>query len=161
MTAGSGEAGVRAEKTLDAALPMPDKKNMQRVFDFLRENSLQYCATVGLDKKPKVRPFQMIYHRGGKLVYCTGSHKDVYAELLAFPYLEISVSMAERWLRIRGKAVWIESRRARERVIEESPLVKSIYKDADNPLLKVFYIGEAEAVLADFSGLPPQKIKLS
>ena len=51
MTAGSGEAGVRAEKTLDAALPLPNKKNMQRVFDFLRENSLQYCATVGLDKK--------------------------------------------------------------------------------------------------------------
>lgn len=82
MTAGSGEAGVRAEKTLDAALPLPNKKNMQRVFDFLRENSLQYCATVGLDKKPKVRPFQMMYHRGGKLVYCTGAHKDVYAELL-------------------------------------------------------------------------------
>ena len=103
----------------------------------------------------------MMYHRGGKLVYCTGAHKDVYAELLAFPYLEISVSTAERWLRICGKAVWIESRRARQRVIEESPLVKSIYKDGDNSLLKVFYIGEAEAVLADFSGLPPQKIKLS
>ena len=76
----------------------------------------------------------MMYHRGGKLVYCTGAHKDVYAELLAFPYLEISVSTAERWLRIRGKAVWIESRRARQRVIEESPLVKSIYKDGDNSL---------------------------
>lgn len=99
----------------------------------------------------------MMYHRGGKLVYCTGAHKDVYAELLAFPYLEISVSTAERWLRIRGKAVWIESRRARQRVIEESPLVKSIYKDGDNSLLKVFYIGEAGGCPRGFFGTASAK----
>ncbi len=125
---------------------------MERVIRFLKENPLQYCATVGADGSPKVRPFQMMYHEGGRLYYCTGAKKDVYAELLRDPRLEICVSTMDRWLRIRGRAVWVDDRAAKERVLQESPLVRSIYKDADNPLLKVFYIADAEAVLADFSG---------
>lgn len=134
---------------------------MDKVFEFLKENPLQYCATVGLDGKPKVRPFQMMYHEGGNLYYSTGAKKDVYAELNKNPYIEISVSTMERWLRIRGRVVWVDDIKAREKVIAVSPLVKSIYKTADNPVLKVFYIADAEAVIADFSGKPPEVYKLN
>lgn len=134
---------------------------MNKVFDFLKENPLQYCATVGLDGKPKVRPFQMMYHEGGNLYYCTGAKKDVYAELNNNPYIEISVSTMERWLRIRGRVVWVDDRKTKEKIIAISPLVKSIYKTADNPVLKVFYIADADAVIADFSGKPPEVYKLN
>lgn len=134
---------------------------MDKVFAFLKKNSLQYCATIGLDGKPKVRPFQMMYHEGGNLYYCTGAKKDVYAELQSNPYLEISVSTMEKWLRIRGRVEWVNYISAKERVLKESPLVKSIYKTADNPVLKVFYIANAEAVIADFSGQPPVVVKLN
>ena len=134
---------------------------MNKVFDFLKENPLQYCATVGLDGKPKVRPFQMMYHEGGNIFYCTGAKKDVYAELNNNPYIEISVSTMDRWLRIRGRVVWVEDIKAKEKIIAISPLVKSIYKTADNPVLKVFYIADAEAVIADFSGKPPEVYKLN
>ena len=50
--------------------------------------------------------------------------------------------------------------KAKEKVLAESPLVKSIYKTVDNPILKVFYIAEAEAIIADFSGRPPITVKL-
>ena len=134
---------------------------MDKVFAFLKENPLQYCATVGLDGKPKVRPFQMMYHEGGNLYYCTGAKKDVYAELNNNPYVEISVSTMERWLRIRGRVVWVDDIKAKEKVISTSSLVKSIYKTAENPVLKVFYIADAEAVVADFSGKPPETYKLN
>lgn len=134
---------------------------MEKIFEFLKENPLQYCATVGLDGKPKVRPFQLMYREGGNLYFCTGAKKDVYAELQNNPYLEISVSTMERWLRIRGRVVWVDDIRAKEKVIAASPLVKSIYKTADNPVLKVFYIAEGEAVMADFSGNPPEIFKLN
>lgn len=134
---------------------------MDKVFAFLKENPLQYCATVGLDGKPNVRPFQMMYHEGGNLYYCTGAKKDVYAELQNNPYLEISVSTMEKWLRIRGRVEWVNYISAKERVLKESQLVKSIYKTADNPVLKVFYIANAEAVIADFSGQPPVVVKLN
>lgn len=134
---------------------------MNKVFDFLKENPLQYCATVGLNGKPKVRPFQVMYHEGGNLYYCTGAKKDVYAELNNNPNIEISVSTMERWLRIRGRVVWVDDIKAKEKIIAISPLVKSIYKTADNPVLKVFYIADAEAVIADFSGKPPEVYKLN
>lgn len=134
---------------------------MEKVFEFLKENPLQYCATVGLDGKPKVRPFQMMFREGGDLYYCTGAKKDVYAELNRTPYIEISVSTMERWLRIRGRVVWVDDIKAKEKIIAISPLVKSIYKTADNPVLKVFYIAEAEAVIADFSGNPPEVYRLN
>lgn len=90
-----------------------------------------------------------------------GCKKDVYAELQSNPYLEISVSTMEKWLRIRGRIEWVNYISAKERVLKESPLVKSIYKTADNPVLKVFYIANAEAVIADFSGQPPVVVKLN
>lgn len=133
---------------------------MECVFEFLKENPLQYCATIGLDGKPKVRPFQMMYNEGGKIFYCTGVKKDVYTELQKNPYLEISVSTMEKWLRIRGRVEWVDDVKAKEKVLAESPLVKSIYKTVDNPILKVFYIAEAEAIIADFSGRPPITVKL-
>ena len=33
---------------------------MNEVIKFLKENPVQYIATIGLDGKPKVRPFQVI-----------------------------------------------------------------------------------------------------
>ena len=134
---------------------------MNRVLNFLKENPLQYCATVGLDGKPKVRPFQMMYHESGNLYYCTGAKKDVYAELQNNPYIEISVSTMGKWLRVRGRVEWVNDITAKERFIAESSLVKSIYKTADNPVLKVFYIADAEAVIADFSDNPPIIVKLN
>lgn len=134
---------------------------MKEVFEFLANNPVQYCATVGLDGKPKVRPFQMMYHEDGNIFYCTGDKKDVYAELKQNPFLEISVSTLEKWLRIRGKVHWVTNIETREKCLEASPLVKSIYKTPDNPVLQVFYIEDAEAVIADFSGKPPKIFNLN
>lgn len=37
----------------------------------------------------------------------------------------------------------------------ENPLVKSIYKTADNPDFTVFYLEDAHGVITDFSGNTP------
>ena len=39
----------------------------------------------------------------------------------------------------------------------ENPIVKGQYETADNPIFEVFYLAEAKAVLADFSGNPPRE----
>lgn len=133
---------------------------MQNVIDFLCENDLQYFATVGLDGKPKVRPFQMMFNDGGKLIYCTGAKKDVYKELQENPSIELSIANMESWLRIRGEVCWMEDMDIKQRIINASELVASIYKSADNPNLKTFYLKDATAVFADFSGKAPEIIKL-
>ena len=56
---------------------------MQAVVDFLRQSQIQYLATVGLDGRPKVRPFQFMLEQDGKLYFCTSNQKNVFKEIQA------------------------------------------------------------------------------
>ena len=134
---------------------------MNEVVKFLKENPVQYFATVGKDNKAKVRPFQFILEDGGKLWFCTNNQKDVYEEMQANPYVEVCVSTPKfEWIRLSGKAVFKNDMDIKEKVIEASPLVKNLYESASNPIFEVFYLDEAKAVIADFSGNPPKEYSL-
>lgn len=134
---------------------------MNEVVKFLKENPVQYIATVGRDNKAKVRPFQFIIEDGGKLWFCTNNQKDVYDEMKANPYVEVCVSTPKfEWIRLSGKAVFKNDIHVKEKVIAASPLVKSIYESASNPIFEVFYLDEAKATIADFSGNPPKEYSL-
>ena len=60
----------------------------------------------------------------------------------------------------KGKAVFKNDMDIKEKVIEASPLVKNLYENASNPIFEVFYLDEAKAVIADFSGNPPKEYSL-
>ena len=115
---------------------------MEEVVKFLRENPVQYLATVGRDGKAKCRPFMFAGEQGGKLWFCTNSTKEVYA-----------------WIRLSGKAVFENDRAVKEMCIQ-NPIVKSQYQTADNPIFEVFHLADARAVIADFSGNPPKTYTL-
>lgn len=130
---------------------------MEEVVKFLEANPVQYLATVGRDGKAKCRPFMFCCERGGKLWFCTNNQKDVYKDLQANPYLEVSVSSPEfAWIRLNGKAVF-ENNMAVKEICMNNPIVKSQYQTADNPIFEVFYLENAKAVIADFSGDPPKE----
>ena len=134
---------------------------MNEVVKFLMENPVQYFATVGKDNKAKVRPFQFIIEDGGKLWFSTNNEKNVYAEMQANPYVEVCVSTPKfEWMRLNGKAVFTNDMNVKEKVIEASPFVKNIYQTASNPIFEVFYLDEAKATIADFSGNPPAEYSL-
>lgn len=134
---------------------------MNEVVKFLMENPVQYFATVGKDNKAKVRPFQFMIEYDGKLWFCTNNEKNVYAEMQANPYVEVCVSTPKfEWIRLNGKAVFKNDMDVKEKVIAASPLVKNLYKTASNPIFEVFYLDEAKATIADFSGNPPTEYSL-
>jgi uncharacterized pyridoxamine 5'-phosphate oxidase family protein len=131
------------------------------VIEFLKANPVQYAATVGRDNSPKVRPFQFMVEDGGKLWFCTNSQKDVFRDLKANPGFELCVSSPSyAWIRVSGTVEFSEDMRLKEKVIEASPLVKSLYKTADNPIFEIFTIAGAKAVISDFSGNPPKAYSL-
>ena len=116
---------------------------MNEVIKFLQENPVQYLATVGRDGKAKCRPFMFAGELDGKLWFCTNSQKDVYKDLQANPYTEISVSSPEyAWVRLHGKAVF-----------ENNMAAKAM--SLSNPIFEVFYLEDAHGAIADFSGNPP------
>lgn len=134
---------------------------MNEVIKFLTENPVQHFATVGVDGKPKVRPFQFMLAEGGKLYFCTSNQKAVYAELQKQPYVEICTTTPSfAWMRLSGKAVFASDLDIKAKILEHSPLVKKIYQKADNPVFEIFYLDEVRAVIADFSGNPPKEYSL-
>jgi uncharacterized pyridoxamine 5'-phosphate oxidase family protein len=134
---------------------------MNKVVEFLNENPVQYFATVGLDGKAKVRPFQFMIEEGGKLYFCTNNEKDVFAQIEKNPYVELTVSNPKfAWIRLNGKVVFSKNMEIKKKIIEASGLVKNLYKTAENPIFEIFYLDEAKAVIADFSGNPPKEYNL-
>ena len=133
---------------------------MNEVVKFLNENPVQYLATVGRDGKAKCRPFMFAGEKDGKLWFCTNNTKDVYKDMQVNPNIEISVSSpAYAWIRLSGKAVFENNMAVKEMCIQ-NPIVKSQYGEASNPIFQVFYLEGAHAVIADFSGNPPQDYTL-
>lgn len=133
---------------------------MHDVVKFLSENPVQYLATVGRDGKAKCRPFMFCFEQDGKLWFCTNSQKDVYKDIQSNPFVEISVSSpAFAWIRLNGKVVFEDNAAVKEGCME-NPIVKGQYQTADNPIFEVFYLEDAKAVIADFSGDPPKEYAL-
>lgn len=132
---------------------------MNDVIRFLRENPVQYLATVGRDGKAKCRPFMFSLEKEGKLWFCTNHEKDVYKDMQENPFVEISVSSpAFAWIRLSGKVVFKNDMAVKEGCMENE-IVKSQYHTADNPIFEVFYLQDAKAVIADFSGNPPKEYR--
>jgi len=134
---------------------------MSTVTDFLIKSGVQYLATIGVDGKPKVRPFQFMLEDSGRLFFCTSNQKPVFKEIRKQPYVEFCASGENfSWLRLSGKVVFSKDLKLKAKVQEASPIVKSIYKTPENPVFELFYLDEAVATIADFSGKLPQTFKL-
>ena len=133
---------------------------MNEVVKFLQENPVQYLATVVRDGKAKCRPFMFCFEQDGKLWFCTNNTKDVYKDIQNNPYIEVCVSSpAYEWIRLNGKVVFENNMVVKEGCMN-NPIVKGQYQTADNPIFEVFYLKDAHAVIADFSGNPPKEYDL-
>ncbi|MGO1043208.1 pyridoxamine 5'-phosphate oxidase family protein [Clostridioides difficile] len=134
---------------------------MNEVVKFLKENPVQYFATIGADGKPKVRPFQFMIEECGKLYFCTSNEKDVFKQVKKSPYVEVTTSTPEfAWIRLCGKVIFSDNKDIKKKIIESSELVKSIYKNEENPTFEIFYLEDAKAVISDFSGEPPKEYSI-
>jgi uncharacterized pyridoxamine 5'-phosphate oxidase family protein len=133
---------------------------MKEVTDYLTKTGTQFFATLGLDGKPKVRPFHFMFEEDGKLWFCTSNTKEVFKELQAKPYVEFS-SMAHQisWIRVSGKVVFSDSLQAKEKVFKVSPMVRNIYETPQNPAFEVFYLDEVNVSINEI-GKVPQKYSL-
>lgn len=113
------------------------------ILKFFEENPVQYLATIGLDGKPKVRPFQFMLEEKGKLYFCTCNKKRVFEEMKENLYVEFCVMNKNMdWLRTSGKVIFVEEDSMKKKIIESNQLVKEIYKSYDNPIFEVFYLDE-------------------
>ena len=132
---------------------------MKELIDYLDNSQIQYLATIGMDQKPKVRPFQFMFEYDGKLWFCTSNQKEVYRELQVNPFVELCATNEDMsWIRIKGTVMFSKDLHVKEKVMDTSPLVKSIYQEATNPFFEVFYLDKIHATISKI-GEKPKSIK--
>lgn len=126
---------------------------MDEVLKILQKNGVFFIATTD-GTAGRVRPFGFATIFNERLYLFTGKNKEVYQQLVSHPDCEIcSCSTTGQWLRVRGKAVFDESREIKKKVFEAMPNLLNIYKQGeDDPNAAAFYLENPEAVLMDFSG---------
>jgi Uncharacterized conserved protein len=130
---------------------------MDEVIQFLRDNPVQYLATVSRDGRAKCRPFMFCIAEEGKIWFCTSAAKEVYEEMKSNPAIEVSVcSSSYAWIRLNGEVVFENNQKIKELCLE-IPINKEIYQTVDNPDMRVFYLKNAKAVIADMSGKAPKE----
>jgi uncharacterized pyridoxamine 5'-phosphate oxidase family protein len=97
--------------------------------------------------------------RDGRLWFCTNHTKEVYKDLQQNPYVQISVaSPSYAWIRLDGKAVFENNHAVKEGCMSQSHRQKASIRQLKIPIFEVFYLEDAHAVIADFSGNPPRAV---
>ncbi len=133
---------------------------MEEVLDFLTENPLFYLATVE-DGQPRIRPFGFAMELESKLYFITNNTKSVYHQLIENPYLEVCVSSSDnKWIRLRGKAVFDDNMVAKIKAFTTLPYLKVLYGSPNNPIVQSFYIEDGEASFNSIEDGEYSRVKL-
>jgi len=103
--------------------------------------------------KVKTRVFQYLFSEENKVFFCTNNEKNVYAQLqnnsnASFCCYPQDFSPV---LSVNGKVVFVDDLALKARALDENPIIKDIYKTADNPIFKIFYIDVEEVETFSFS----------
>lgn len=122
---------------------------MQEVYDFLAANPNGCLATVE-DGRPRVRPWGFMMVKDEKLWFCTANTKKVYQQLCQTPYIEFTASSPQmQTIRITGKIAFSSDITVKEAILAANPLVRQLYKSADNPVFEAFYLEHGQAVFSE------------
>ena len=140
--------------TAQAQSDESEVNNMKEVCDFLKQCGAYYLATAENDQ-PRVRPFGTATVFENRLYIQTGKRKEVAKQMQQNPKIEICAYNATSgaWVRIAATVVPDERREAKAFMLNEYPMLQSMYSpDDDNTL--VLYLTDATATFYSFAGEP-------
>ncbi len=120
---------------------------MEQTKAFLEANPVGKFATI---RKGWIaqRPFKFVKAMEDKFIFITANNKEVYQDLQETPTASF-ISMGEdgKWLRLSGAVQFSDSMELKEELLNGDPMIKGVYKSADNPVLEVFCIYKGQATL--------------
>lgn len=127
---------------------------MNKITEFLKECNTFYLATID-DNRPRVRPFGAVAEYEGKLYICTNNTKRVYAQMIANPYIELSATQGNRWIRVEGKLLPDHRAEAKEAMLNENPSLRNLYQ-MDDGVFEVLYFAEGKGTIFSFTEGPEE-----
>ena len=125
---------------------------MERVYQFLKEASVYYLATVEGDQ-PRVRPFGTVHIFEGKLYIQTGKIKPCSKQLMANPKAEICAFHNGSWLRVAAELYDDDRVEAKKAMLDVYPGLRDRYDENDDNM-QVLYLKNAGAPVSSFTAEP-------
>ncbi|OHD21633.1 MAG: pyridoxamine 5'-phosphate oxidase [Spirochaetes bacterium GWB1_59_5] len=110
---------------------------------------MQYATTLGADGNPQIRPIEFKFEQDGVLYFDTVVFYASYAELVAYPYIQLCVADQETmsYVRVGGKVNFTKDKNIIGRCFEESPVLTSQFGDNRDVVIGYYLTG----VWAEFS----------
>lgn len=114
---------------------------MSRACDFLKECGVFFVLTVN-GGAPAGRPFGAVMEHEGALYISTADVKQVYAQLKTEPRVQLLAlkSGTRSWMRLTGTAAECGEAAIKARMLEECPVLRKHFENADSPHYAVFRI---------------------
>lgn len=126
------------------------ENGLELVLDMFRKYPMQYIGLVGLDGKPKVKPFEFKIERDGKLYFDVLKSQETYREIENNPYVEVTVANKEKaeWIRLSGKVRFVLDPSLRRSLIAASPILRSVCESDDDENVVPFTLDEVKVDIA-------------
>lgn len=111
----------------------------QSCYQFIRECGYFFLAT-SVDNQPKLRPMGMLYASDQALYIATDKRKNVYADLISNPQVQVaSYNLNSRkWIRISGKMKVENSMQIRNEMTDLYPMIKQEFINQDEIYTVIF-----------------------
>lgn len=126
---------------------------MEEVVKFLKDCKTFYLATAEENGQPHVRPFGAVCVFEGKLYIVTNNQKNVFAQMLKNPKIEISGMAHGKWISLEAEAYHDARREARAAMMDDNKAALSMYT-VDDGLMEVLYLQNATATICSFTSDP-------
>ena len=114
---------------------------MSKAYDFLKDCYPFYVVTVDGDR-PAARPFGAIAEFENELYIATSNAKAVYRQLKANGNIQLVANRpgTREWIRVSGEASECTDIAAKQRMMDECPILTKHYPSANAPNFAVFRI---------------------
>jgi len=118
---------------------------MSPTYKFLKQCGTFFVSTVNGDF-PAVRPFGAVMEYDDELYISTSNTKNVYAQLIANPNIQIAaVKEAREWIRISGKAVEVHDFDIKQAMLDACPVLLRHFDSNKSTNFAIFKISEMES----------------
>ena len=112
---------------------------MEKIFETLKANPNFVLATIDSQGKPHTRIVQYLFEIGGEIYFCTNNTKKMSLQMKENNCISI-IAYAPDFstiARTNGTVTFLNDIDLKVRALAENPGIKSIYKDATNPIFEI------------------------
>ena len=113
--------------------------DVNRIQEMLEKAKVFQFVTVD-GNLPKARPFsfQMMYD--GKLVFGTGTHKNVYKQIEENPHVEILATVPGGFMRYDGEVEFLDNPQIEAKAREDAPYMDKMYNEETGLKIRFFHL---------------------